>query len=153
MARCPDQPARSTAAGCGRVELGSHVRLLILQLLEEVAWLSRSPEGRGGEDTEFLRKGTWFTADPKASSPCYSKHGPDLEGLVRNAESQTPPQAPGIRSAEEMILLLRLEERCLRTAVQWVCGDGVELLEGRSWQVTTLGGWKRQPGAGCQGAR
>ena len=82
MAKCPDQPARSTAVGCGRVELGSHVRLLILQLLEEAAWLSRSPKGSSGEDTEFLRKGPWLTADPKASSPCYSKHGPDLEGLV-----------------------------------------------------------------------
>lgn len=109
MAKCPDQPARSTAVGCGRVELGSHVRLLILQLLEEAAWLSRSPKGWGGEDTEVLRKGPWLTADPKASSPCYSKHGPDLEGLVRNAESQAPPQAPGIRSAGDMILLFRLE--------------------------------------------
>ena len=109
MAKCPDQPARSTAVGCGRVELGSHVRLLILQLLEEAAWLSRSPKGWGGEDTEVLRKGPWLTADPKASSPCYSKHGPDLEGLVRNAESQAPPLAPGIRSAGDMILLFRLE--------------------------------------------
>ena len=43
----------------------SHVRLLILQLPEEAAWLSPSSERRGGEDTEFLRKGPWFTADPE----------------------------------------------------------------------------------------
>lgn len=41
----------------------SHMWLLILQLPEEAAWLSPSPERKGGEETEFLRKGPWFTAD------------------------------------------------------------------------------------------
>lgn len=80
----PDQPAGSTAVGCGRVGRWalSHVAT-DSTAARGAAWLSRE---EGGEDTEFLRKGPWFTADTEgqvlATQDLTVVCRPDLGGLL-----------------------------------------------------------------------
>lgn len=75
------------------------MRLLILQLPEEVAWLSPSLKKEGWGGHGVLEKGPLVHSRPRrprvlATQDLATVLRPDLGGLVRNAKSQAPPQAP-----------------------------------------------------------